>query len=112
MAANNKPRPYTYVEQMPQFRGGEGEMLKFLGTNIKYPQKVKEAGVEGLVVLSFVVDTDGSLDEVQVVKPLHQAADEEALRVVKEMNGHWEAGKQNGQTVPVRYTLPIRFAIK
>lgn len=107
-----RQKPYTYVEQMPQFNGGEGKMLEFLGRNIRYPKSAKEAGVEGLVVLSFVVETDGSLYDITVVKKLDDATDQEAMRVVREMDGHWTAGKQNGKTVPVRYTLPIRFAMK
>jgi TonB family protein len=111
-ATSEKTKPYTYVEQMPQFNGGEGEMLKFLGRNIHYPKSAKEAGVEGLVVLSFVVETDGSLHDITVIKSLGNGTDQEAMRVVGEMDGHWTAGKQNGKTVPVRYTLPIRFAMK
>ncbi|SFG31360.1 M56 family metallopeptidase [Pontibacter chinhatensis] len=105
-------RPYTYVEQMPTFKGGDVEMMKFLGKNIRYPEAAQEAGVEGLVVLSFVVDRDGSLSNFQVVKSLGQGTDEEALRVVESMNGSWQPGRQNGVPVPVRYTLPVRFAIK
>ncbi|MBD1396986.1 M56 family metallopeptidase [Pontibacter sp. JH31] len=112
VSPNEKARPYTYVEQMPEFKGGEVEMLKFLGTNIKYPKTAQEAGMEGLVVVSFVVDTDGSLYDIAVLKKLHDDLDREAVRVVETMNGQWIAGKQNGKAVPVRYTLPIRFAIK
>ncbi|WP_299702337.1 M56 family metallopeptidase [uncultured Pontibacter sp.] len=109
---SERVKPYSYVEQMPSFIGGETEMLKFLGRNIRYPKTAQEAGVEGLVVVSFVVETDGSLHDITVLKKLHDEADAEAVRVVERMNGQWNAGKQNGVAVPVRYTLPIRFAIK
>jgi periplasmic protein TonB len=104
-------KPYTYVEQMPEFPGGEGEMLKYLGKNIRYPAAAQRAGVEGLVVLSFVVSRTGEISEIEVVKSLGSGTDEEAMRVVKTMP-KWSPGKQNGRTVPVRYTLPVRFAIK
>ncbi|PVY42995.1 TonB family protein [Pontibacter virosus] len=104
--------PFMYVEQMPEFKGGMAEMLKFLGTNIKYPDVAKSNGLEGLVVISFVVETNGSISEVKTVKPLSKETDEEAMRVVKQMNGQWTPGRQNGKAVRVRYTLPIKFALK
>ncbi|MCP2043712.1 M56 family metallopeptidase [Pontibacter sp. HSC-36F09] len=105
-------KPYTYVEQMPQFNGGEEEMMKFLGRNIRYPKDAQEVGVEGLVVLSFVVDKNGGLQDITILKTLHESLDKEALRVVEKMQGQWSPGRQDGVVVPVRYTLPIRFAIK
>ncbi len=87
-------------------------MMKFLGTNIRYPEDAKEAGVEGLVVLSFVVDANGSLSNPKVVKSLSNSTDAEAIRVIKMMDGKWQPGMQNGKAVPVIYTLPIRFAMK
>ncbi|MBX0334033.1 energy transducer TonB [Pontibacter sp. HSC-14F20] len=104
-------KPYTYVEQMPEFPGGESEMMKYLGKNIRYPAAAQRAGVEGLVVLSFVVSRTGEISEIEVVKSLGSGTDEEAVRVVKTMP-KWSPGKQNGRSVPVRYTLPVRFAIK
>ncbi|WP_242929473.1 energy transducer TonB [Pontibacter vulgaris] len=104
-------KPYTYVEQMPSFPGGDSEMLKYLGKNIRYPAAAQRAGVEGLVVLSFVVSKTGEISEIQVIKNLGSGTDEEAVRVVKTMP-KWTPGKQNGRTVPVRYTLPVRFTIK
>ncbi|WP_242923732.1 energy transducer TonB [Pontibacter liquoris] len=104
-------KPYTYVEQMPTFPGGETEMLKYLAKNIRYPAAAQRAGVEGLVVLSFVVGKTGEISEIQVIKNLGAGTDEEAMRVVKSMP-KWTPGKQNGRAVPVRYTLPVRFTIK
>lgn len=105
-------KPYTYVEQMPAFKGGDAELMKFLGTNIKYPEDAHKAGVEGLVVVAFVIDTDGSVKDPQIVKPLSTSTDAEAVRVIKMMDDKWEPGKQSGKVVPVKYTVPIRFAIK
>ncbi|MCC9135523.1 TonB family protein [Pontibacter silvestris] len=110
--AYKKENAYSYVEQMPQFKGGEQEMLKFLGQNIHYPAEAQDKGTEGLIVLSFIVKKDGSISDIQVLKSLGMGTDEEAMRVVELMNGRWLADKQNGNPVPVRYTLPIRFAIK
>ncbi|MFD3002188.1 energy transducer TonB [Pontibacter toksunensis] len=104
-------KPYTYVEQMPTFPGGESEMLKYLGKNIRYPAAAQRAGIEGIVVLSFVVSRTGEISEIQVIKKLGGGTDEEAVRVVKSMP-KWTPGKQNGRTVPVRYTLPVRYTIK
>ncbi len=110
--AQSTQKPYTYVEQMPVFKGGEGEMLKFLGQNIQYPKDAQQAGVEGLVVLSFVVGADGSVSNVAVVKSLIESTNAEAVRVVKMTDGKWTPGRQNGKAVPVRYTLPVRFAVR
>ncbi|MHC2993436.1 TonB-dependent receptor [Pontibacter sp. HJ8] len=111
-STTERQKPYTYVEQMPQFKGGDGAMLQFLGRNIRYPKAAQDAGVEGLVVLGFVVETDGSLHDITVIKSLGNGIDQEAMRVVGEMNGQWDTGRQNGKPVPVKYTLPIRFAMK
>ncbi|WP_276496818.1 M56 family metallopeptidase [Pontibacter litorisediminis] len=112
VTAPSGEQPYTYVEQMPTFEGGDKGLMQFLGKNTRFPKAAQAAGVEGLVVLSFVVDRDGSLSNIEVVKSLGQGTDEEAMRVVQLMDGKWNPGRQNGKAVPVRYTLPIRFAIK
>lgn len=87
-------------------------MLRFLAKNTRYPKQAQEQGDEGLAVISFVVNTDGSLTEMAVLKPLTEELDAEALRVVQLMQGKWQPGRQNGELVPVRYTLPIRFSIR
>ncbi|WP_299754139.1 TonB family protein [uncultured Pontibacter sp.] len=110
--AQTPEKPYTYVDQMPVFEGGEGAMLKFLGQNIQYPKDAQQAGLEGLVVISFIVGTNGSISDVHVIKSLIQSMDAEAVRVVNMMNGKWTPGKQNGKVVPVLYTLPIRYSVK
>ncbi|WP_439881782.1 TonB family protein [Pontibacter sp. MBLB2868] len=105
-------RPYTFVEQMPRFKGGEVEMMKYLAKNIRYPKDAQAEGIEGLVVVSFTVEVDGSLNDVQVIKSLDELTDAEAVRVVENMNGSWSPGLQNGKAVRVKYTMPIRFALK
>ncbi len=104
--------PYTYVEQMPEYNGGQKALMAFLGNNIKYPAAAKKAGVEGVTVISFIVETDGSVSEIKTVKTLSPETDEEARRVVKLTSGQWEPGMQSGKTVRVKYTLPVRYAIK
>jgi TonB family protein len=103
--------PFVFVDEMPVFKGGEAEMMKFLGSNIRYPKEAHENGLEGLVVISFVVETDGRLSDIQPVKKLGSGTDEEAVRVVQMMSGQWIPGKQNGNLVRVKYVLPIRFAL-
>ncbi|GAB3203787.1 TonB family protein [Pontibacter aydingkolensis] len=109
--AQTKEKPFAYVEQMPTFKGGEKEMLQYLASNIKYPSEARSSGVEGLVVVQFIVEKDGAITDVQTVKKLGHGTDEEAIRVIKSMNGQWTAGRQNGQLVRVNYTMPIRFTL-
>lgn len=96
------------VEQKPEFPGGEAAMYKWLGDNIVYPSAASEEGVQGRVVVEFVVGKDGSISNVKVVRPRHPALDKEALRVVKAMP-KWLPGRNNGQPVKVTYTLPVNF---
>lgn len=105
-------KPYTYVEQMPAFKGGEDALMSFLGKNIRYPEAAQKAGIEGLTVMSFVVETDGTITNIQTVKSLSPETDQEAARVVKLTSGNWNPGTQGGKPVRVQYTLPVRYAIK
>ncbi|GAB3537292.1 hypothetical protein GCM10027443_30020 [Pontibacter brevis] len=105
-------KAYTYVEEMPEFKGGNEALLSFLGNNIKYPEAAQEAEVEGLTVVKFTVEKDGAVTNIHTVKSLSPETDQEAVRVVKMTSGNWAPGKQNGETVRVEYTLPIRFALK
>ncbi|MBB6611161.1 TonB family protein [Pontibacter sp. Tf4] len=104
-------KTFTYVEQMPVYKGGEKEMMKFLAANISYPAEAKAKGVEGLTVVSFVIDETGHVKDAKVLKGLGHGTDQEALRVVNLTNGNWTPGKQNGKVVSVQYTLPIRFTL-
>lgn len=105
-------KAYVFVEQMPEFKGGNEALLAFLGNNVKYPEVAQEAEVEGLTVVKFTVEKNGSVTNIQTVKSLSPETDQEAARVVKMTSGNWAPGKQNGETVRVEYTLPVRFALK
>jgi len=100
--------PYQFVEQMPEFVGGEKELKKFLSQNLVYPPEAQYKGIQGTVYLSFVVEVDGSLSKVTVIRGIDPLLDAEALRVVNLMP-KWIPGKQNGRTVIVKFTLPIKF---
>lgn len=104
-------KPFVSVEQMPQFPGGDVELMKFINSGIKYPTIAAENGIEGRVVIRFVVGKDGSVSDVQVVRSLDPSCDKEAMRVVKTMP-KWVPGKQNGRNVPVYYTLPVLFKLQ
>ena len=104
-------KPLTVVEQMPQFPGGDGELMKFLNGEIKYPVVAAENGIQGRVVVRFVVGKDGKVSDVKVVKPLDPSLDKEAVRVVQKMP-NWVTGKQNGRNVAVYYTLPVTFRLQ
>jgi protein TonB len=104
-------KPFVSVEQMPQFPGGDAELMKFIGSNLKYPTIAAENGIEGRVVIRFVVTKEGSVSDVQVVRSLDPSCDKEAVRVVKTMP-KWVPGKQNGRNVPVYYTLPVLFKLQ
>ncbi|WP_114781961.1 energy transducer TonB [Botryobacter ruber] len=104
-------KPYTYAEQMPSFPGGERAMFAFLAKHMKYPQQAINAGIEGQVFVSFVVSRTGDISEIQVLRGLGAGCDEEAVRVIQSMP-KWTPGKQNGNAVPVRYNLPIKFTLK
>ncbi|MDH6353999.1 protein TonB [Dysgonomonas sp. PH5-45] len=104
-------KPFKVVEQMPTFKGGPAELMKYLANNIKYPDIAAQNNIEGKVIITFVVGKDGSISNVKVVKTLDPSCDREALRVVKAMPA-WIPGRQNGQSVPVEYTLPVTFKLQ
>ncbi|NEM98576.1 TonB family protein [Pontibacter burrus] len=112
--AQNKPqeqKPFMYAEQMPVYKGGEKELLNFLTNNINYPADARAAGLEGLVVVTFVVDETGKVNDAKVAKKLGRGTDEEALRVINLTNGNWTPGRQDGKAVAVQYTMPVRFSL-
>ena len=102
---------FDVVEQMPSFPGGNGALMKYLSSNIKYPTIAEENGVQGKVIVQFVVGRDGSISGAKVVKSVDPSLDKEAIRVVKSMP-KWIPGKQNGQSVNVKYTLPVTFQLR
>jgi protein TonB len=101
---------FTVVEENPQFPGGDAELYKFLHESIKYPEEAKELGIQGRVFVNFVVETDGSVSNVKVLRGIGGGCDEEAIRVVKSMP-RWTPGKQRGIPVRVSYNLPIKFTL-
>ena len=101
---------FDVVEQMPSFPGGNAAMMNYLSQNIKYPVIAEENGIQGRVVVQFVVGKDGHISDVRVAKSVDPSLDKEAVRVVKGMP-RWIPGKQNGQAVTVRYTLPVTFRL-
>lgn len=104
-------KPYTVIEQMPQFPGGEAELMSFIGKSIKYPVIAQENGIQGKVILRFVVSKTGVISNIEVLRSLDPACDKEAVRVVKTLP-KWIPGKQNGVNVPVYFTLPIQFRLE
>ena len=102
---------FTIVEEMPSYPGGDGKMYEYLGKNIKYPQIARESGIQGRVFVNFVVEPDGSVSNVKVLRGIGGGCDEEAMRVVKTMP-KWKPGKQRGKAVRVSYTLPVVFKLQ
>jgi protein TonB len=104
-------KPFTIVEQMPEFPGGTESMMKFIASNVKYPAMARETGISGNVFVSFVVNKNGEISNVKVLRGIGGGCDEEAIRVVRSMPA-WIPGKQNGKPVPVQFNLPIKFVLK
>lgn len=101
---------FNIVEEMPQFPGGEQKLMEYLSENIQYPQKALEAGIQGRVFVGFVVEPDGSISNVKLLRGIGGGCDEEAIRVIESLP-KWEPGKQRGKAVRVAYQLPVFFRI-
>lgn len=102
---------FVVVEEQPEFPGGSAAMMKFLGDNIRYPVIAQENGIQGRVITNFVVERDGSITDVQVVRGVDPSLDKEAVRVIESMP-RWKAGRQRGSAVRVRFTLPVVFRLQ
>ena len=102
---------FTVVEQMPMFPGGDAALMSYLANNIHYPTVAAENGVQGRVVVGFVVERDGSITDVNVLRSVDPSLDREAMRVVKSMP-RWTPGKQNGSAVRVKYQVPVAFRLQ
>ena len=114
--AQPEPKPevekvFDVVEQMPAFPGGPSALMEWLSNNVKYPVVAQENGVQGRVVVSFVVERDGSITDVKVVRGVDPSLDREASRVVRAMP-RWIPGKQNGSAVRVKYNVPVAFRLQ
>jgi len=102
---------FQIVEEMPAYPGGEGKLMEYVAKNIKYPQIARETGIQGRVFVGFVVEPDGSVSNVKVLRGIGGGCDEEAIRVVKGMP-KWKPGKQRGKAVRVSYMLPVNFKLQ
>lgn len=106
-----KEETLTVVDVMPQYPGGDRELLKFIAQSIKYPTDAQEAGVQGRVICSFVVDKKGNIVEPKIIRGIDPSLDAEALRVIG-MMPRWTPGRQDGKAVRVLYTVPITFRLQ
>lgn len=104
-------KPFDVVEQMPQFPGGHAALLQYLAQNIRYPEAAHKAGIQGRVIANFVVEKDGSITEAKIVKSVSPELDAEALHVINSMP-QWIPGRQNGEAVRVKYTIPVTFQLQ
>ena len=102
--------PLTTADQMPQFPGGEREMMRFIKQNLRYPLSAQENRVQGTVILNFVVNREGKIINLKVIKGIGFGCDEESVRVMERMP-LWSPGRQRGQAVMVSFTMPIRFVL-
>ena len=102
---------FVVVEHMPEFPGGMGALMKFLATHINYPALAKESGIQGRVFINFVVEPNGAIDHVKVLRGIGGGCDQEAVRVVKSMP-KWIPGKQRGKPVRVSFNLPVKFTLE
>jgi periplasmic protein TonB len=102
---------FMVVESMPEFPGGEAALHQYLAENIKYPQMAKESGIQGRVFVTFVVERDGKVTDVKVLRGIGGGCDEEAIRVVQNMP-KWAPGKQRGKPVRVQFNLPVKFTLQ
>ncbi len=102
---------FTVVEEQPAYPGGDAAFMKYLQDNIKYPEEAKELGIQGRVFVTFVVEVDGSITDVRVLRGIGGGCDEEAIRVVRNMP-KWVPGKQRGVPVRVQFNLPVKFTLQ
>lgn len=102
---------FQIVEAMPDFPGGDAARMSFLRDNIKYPQIARESGIQGTVYVTFVVEKDGRVTDIRVLRGIGGGCDEEAVRVIKAMP-RWQPGKQRGKPVRVQFNMPIKFTLQ
>lgn len=111
MSSEGNDTTYFEYEKMAKFPGGEQELSKYLIKEIKYPKKSRRKGIEGRVLVNFIVNKDGTISHVKLIQSVHQELDDEAMRVVKNMP-NWEPGRLDGDLVKIAFTLPIRFSLQ
>lgn len=104
--------PFFLLEQMPEFPGGQNALFKFLSENVKYPVIAQEKGIQGRVIVSFTINKDGSIVDVEIAKSSGDISlDKEAMRVARDMP-KWIPGRSHGEFVRVKYTVPINFRLQ
>jgi protein TonB len=104
-------KPFVIVEQMPQFPGGEKEMMKFIKNNLRYPVSAIENGIQGTVTVNFVIGRDGKITSIKIIRGIGAGCDEEAIRILEKMPP-WSPGKQGGIAVPVSFSVPFKFILQ
>lgn len=102
---------FTVVESMPSFPGGDAARMRYLQENIKYPQMARESGIQGTVYVTFVVETNGEVTDIRILRGIGGGCDEEAIRVIEQMP-KWNAGMQRGKPVRVQFNMPIKFTLQ
>lgn len=111
VVAQKNQTVFDVVEQMPEYPGGIAALLEYLMKNVKYPADAEKQKIEGRVIATFIVETDGSISNIEVAKPVFPSLDAEAVRVLSGMP-KWTPGRQNGKEVRVKYAVPISFNLK
>ena len=111
VVAKKNQKVFDIVEQMPEYPGGQAALFEFISKNVKYPEDAVKKKVEGKVFVTFVVDTDGKITDVSLLRKVFPSLDAEAIRVISAMP-NWIPGRQKGQAVRVKYTVPIMFRLK
>lgn len=111
VVSKKNQKVFDVVEQMPEFPGGMEALVKYMAENMKYPEDAKKQLVEGRVLVQFIVETDGSVSNIEVLRRVFPSLDAEAVRVISGMP-KWIPGKQNGKVVRVKYTIPVSFRFK
>ena len=108
---SDEPEVYMIVDEMPEFPGGDKELYQFIADNVKYPAEAKEKGIKGRVFVNFIVEPDGSVSDIKVLRGIGSGCDEEAVRVVESMP-KFKPGIQYGEAVRVSYTVPVNFRLE
>ena len=108
---SDEPEVYMIVDEMPEFPGGDKELYQFIADNVKYPAEAKEKGIKGRVFVNFIVEPDGSVSDIKVLRGIGGGCDEEAVRIVESMP-KFKPGIQNGEAVRVSYTVPVIFRLE
>ena len=111
VVAKKNQQVFDVVEKMPEYPGGQAALFEYLSKNVKYPADAEKQKIEGRVLVSFVVNTDGSITDISVERKAFPSLDAEAVRVISGMP-KWIPGEQKGQKVRVKYTVPLSFHLK